>query len=359
MDDHLNNYHLVDEDPRMILAKNLGESGSCTSAINILIHILTAMGASDDFIKSMTDCGTVLSKEINHDDCLDIEDSTECTEPAYARVFLMIGDLMLKNEEMEKELYKIRDGTNNEDHLSDDTYNSLHVMFAIAYECLYHAQIIILSLKDTEFDVDMRGKILLDRGEMLLDLATTYSRIGDILRYRKKLNEAIESYHQSIDLRLSVTGKRRKLLAMDQYHLSLCYEELYEQQEEGRNCLIQGEDKSSAHLLVHSIGFSLESLLSLAMYVAGDNDDFKKKIEDIGEKAMKNDDHSVKRFSIGFDEVHAQMKEFDHNNSNEEFGIIGHFVQWNLVMRARRMITLFLERGPKRENEKSANSVVT
>jgi len=74
MDDHLNNYHLVDEDPRMILAKNLGESGSCTSAINILIHILTAMGASDDFIKSMTDCGTVLSKEINHENCLDIEE---------------------------------------------------------------------------------------------------------------------------------------------------------------------------------------------------------------------------------------------------------------------------------------------
>jgi len=243
------------------------------------------MGASNDFITSMTDSRTVLSKKNNRE--IDFGIDEECMEPAYARVFLMIGDLMLKKEEMEKELYKIRDrdGTNDEDHLSDDTYNGLHVMLAIAYECLDHSQKTILSLKDmeddaNESDVDMRGKIMFDRGEMLLDLATTYSRIGDILRYRKKLNEAIESYNQSIDLRLSVTDERMKLLAMDQHHLSLCYEELYEEQEEGRNLLIPGEDElsslSSTDLLAQSIGFSLLSLLTLAVYVAGDNEDIKK-----------------------------------------------------------------------------------
>ena len=296
MDDNLNNYHLVDEDPRMKLAKTLGRSGSCTSAINILIHILRAMGASNDFITSMTDSRTVLSKKNNREIDFGIDEDEECMEPAYARVFLMIGDLMLKKEEMEKELYKIRYGTNDEDHLSDDTYNGLHVMLAIAYECLDHSQKTILSLKDmeddaNESDVDMRGKIMFDRGEMLLDLATTYSRIGDILRYRKKLNEAIESYNQSIDLRLSVTDERMKLLAMDQHHLSLCYEELYEEQEEGRNLLIPGEDElsslSSTDLLAQSIGFSLLSLLTLAVYVAGDNDDIKKKLKTLERRQWK------------------------------------------------------------------------
>ena len=75
-----------------------------------------------------------------------------------------------------------------------------------------------------------------------------------------------------------------------------------------------------------------------------------KKIKDIGKKAMENDDPSFKSFKKGLHEVFDQMKELRHNDFDEEFEIIDHFVFYQ-VMRATRMSTLFIE-----ENKKSANA---
>jgi len=73
-----------------------------------------------------------------------------------------------------------------------------------------------------------------------------------------------------------------------------------------------------------------------------------KKIKDIGK--MENDDPSLKSFKKGLREVFDQMKELRHNDFDEEFEIIDHFVFYQ-VMRATRMSTLFIE-----ENKKSANA---
>lgn len=113
--DGLQNYFLVDKDPRMQLAKKLGESGSCIAAVNILIHLLKPMGASDDFIGRMTNVGVLVEmlksndgNDYQNEECMDGNDyqNEQCMEPAFARVFFMIGDLVLKNEETEGELKK-------------------------------------------------------------------------------------------------------------------------------------------------------------------------------------------------------------------------------------------------------------
>ena len=69
----------------MELAKRLDESGSCIPAVNILIHLLKPMGASDDFIGDMTNI-RVLVEMLKSKDCNDYQNE-ECMKPAFVRVF--------------------------------------------------------------------------------------------------------------------------------------------------------------------------------------------------------------------------------------------------------------------------------
>jgi hypothetical protein len=77
----LQNYFLVDKDPHMQLAKKLGKSGSCIAAVNILIHLLKPMGASDDFIGRMTNVGVLVEmlksndgNDYQNEECMDGND---------------------------------------------------------------------------------------------------------------------------------------------------------------------------------------------------------------------------------------------------------------------------------------------
>ncbi len=367
--DGLQNYFLVDKDPRMQLAKKLGESGSCIAAVNILIHLLKPMGASDDFIGRMTNVGVLVEmlksndgNDYQNEECMDGNDdqNEQCMEPAFARVFFMIGDLVLKNEETEGELKKTWIHTTEETCVAPDAYNGLNVTLAMAHQCIYHSQQILARLTGTEAEETNVSDDV--RRQMLLDLAETHSRIGDIMRIRRRLVDAIHSYHNSIQQRDCVTCAPKKLIARDHYHLSLCYEELYGEMEEGGNRAVkegdEGEEEGlvdtrnfvgdlcAAELLHHAIGHSFASLSSLALYLAesrgGDYQDIGKEIQEIGKEALKDDGDLVgPKQAIHFDQkinrIIQIMNEIPRNDSDEELGIIQQFVTDNILVRVRQM----------------------
>lgn len=386
--DGLQNYLLVDKDPRMVLAKKLGESGSCTAAVNILTYLLKTMGASDDFIGPMTNA-RVLVEKLKSDDIKDYQNEEECMEPAFVRVFFMIGDLLLKNEETEGELKKTWSHTTEETSVPVDAFNGLNVMLGMAHECIYHSQqilerLIYMSDYMTNINVEVQG-------QMLLDLAETHSRIGDIMRLRKDFENAIHSYHNSISTHQCerVTGEPKKLIARDHYHLSLCYEELYGEKEEGGNRAVKEGDKgedgkeekelsapimgivvrdlSAADLLNHSIAHSFASLLSLALYLAesckeGNNQNIEKAIQEIGEEVLKHDGENVaSKHSINFNKaiqrILIEMKKLPCCDSDKNLGIIHEFVERKIVMRVRQMVAYLIENEIGNKEQQSVQIV--
>ena len=103
------------------------------------------------------------------------------------------------------------------------------------------------------------------------------------ITYCQDCRRAIASYNQSIELRSSITGKI-KLLAMDHYRISICYETEYKESldacnsgqtvrrkaERGDMAVVDEWDKLSAiDFLYFTTVHSFKSAVAFAWYLTG------------------------------------------------------------------------------------------
>ena len=235
--DDLEDYFLVDQDPRMKLVEKLNANGSFYPAVDILRYLLKVLGVSDTFIARMTsiEIYSMGDEEEDPDECKENEeeDPDECEENmelAKAKLFLLIGDLLLKDQEtmgIVSKMWEYTLDSTKEEAVSADDRNKMTFILAVAFQCIEYSQqsierVIISDCYKTKYTEAKQIQIE-------HDFAMTYSRIGDVRYYRQDCRRAIVSYNQSIELRSTITGKDIKLLAMDHYRISICYETEYKE----------------------------------------------------------------------------------------------------------------------------------
>jgi hypothetical protein len=290
--DDLEDYFLVDQDPRMKVVEKLNANGSFNPAVAILRYLLKVLGVSDEFIARMTsiEIYSMGDEEEDPDECEEDEeeDPDECEEnmePAKAKLFLLIGDLLLKDQETTGIVSKMWEYTldsTKEEAVSADDRNRMTFILAVAFQCIEYSQrsierFIASDCYKTKYTEAKQMQIG-------LDFAMTYSRIGDVRYYRQDCRRAIDSYNKSIELRRSVTGKDIKLLAMDHYRISICYETEYKESldacnssqtvrrkaERGDMAVVDEWNKLSASdFLYFTIVHSFASAVAFAQYYAG------------------------------------------------------------------------------------------
>ena len=82
--DDLEDYFLVDQDPRMKVVEKLNANGSFNLAVDILRYLLKVLGVSDTFIARMTsiEIYSMGDEEEDPDECEEDEeeDPEECEE---------------------------------------------------------------------------------------------------------------------------------------------------------------------------------------------------------------------------------------------------------------------------------------